>query len=197
MIRRSTWVLLLVFLLLVALAMYLQKNPIAKSTEVTATPEGWQAKVFDFTATMVKAVSMVDGLGGKLVVVRDAEGFWNLLEPALPGDSAAIQNMVNQLAGLTTLSSLEAQTAPGLLGLNPPSHIVTVDLEDGTQHILEVGLPTQIGTGYYVRVDKEELRVVGKYSLDAVIKLIGEPPLAPTPTLEPALEETPAPSEGD
>jgi len=199
MIRRSTWIILLVFFLLVALALYLQRNPISKSTEATATASGWQSSLFDFDGTMVKAVSIVDAMGGKLLVVRNAEGTWTLVEPAQEGDAAAIQTAVNQLVALTTLSNLEALTEPGLLGLTPPSYILNIDLEDGTRHVLEVGQPTPIGSGYYVRVDQTELRVVGKYILDAIIKLVGEPPLAPTPTptLIPVLEETATPVEGE
>ena len=181
MIRRTTWVILAVFVVVLGLAWYLQRNGGAEGTQATPTP-GSQP-VFDFTENEVAGLRIEAAQGEAVALVRGAGGAWTLAEPqAEATDTERADSAVQQAAGLMATTTLESAPAPEATGLDPAAYLITLDLSDGSQRLLRVGKETPIETGYYVQVDDGPVQVVSKFSLDTLIELLENPPIPPTPT---------------
>ena len=183
MIRRSTWVVLVIFAALVAVLVFWQRSKENAPAEPTSTPA--QASLFDLNADITYL--RLEKVGGAVVEMeRGEDGIWQLTWPlAEKTDVGAVQNAVTQLLSLRILTTLN--TIPGLdtIGLASPAYRILIGLDDGSQVTINVGDSTPTGSGYYVVVSGRPLYVVNKSGLDSVLKLIDSPPIEPTPTLAP------------
>ena len=190
MIRRSTWIVLVVFAALSALVIYLQKRPAPEASQLTPTPE--KSLVFGLDVNLVTGLRIIGPDGRAFYATRTSDGNWTLVEPANPNpiDSAKVESNLQQLLALQTLSRLEAPPALEAVGLVAPAHIVEIQLSDGSRHRLEVGNQTATASGYYVRVDNTELLVANKFTLDPILAMVKTTPLMPTPTPEPSQTPT-------
>jgi hypothetical protein len=202
MIRRSTLVLLVVFVALAAGAFFWQrsqeKNP---TTETTATP-GSQP-LFTFTAK-ISGLKLERTGGEMLELGRDDQGIWKLIYPPTEAtDIAAVESATGQLTSMQVLSTLEEGPSLEAVGLAKPVYRLQIDLDDGSQILMYIGNATPTGTGYYVMVTQKGMSggmsVVSKYSLDPILNLLDNPPVAQPATPEggdqnaPGLILTPAP----
>jgi hypothetical protein len=187
MIRRSTWVVLVIFAVLVAVLVFWQRSEENAPAEPTSTPA--QASLFDLNADI--SYLRLEKVGGAVVEMeRGEDGVWKLTWPlAEKTDVDAVQNAVTQLLSLRVLTTLN--TNPGLdtIGLASPTYRILIGFDDGSQMIINVGDSTPTGSGYYVVVSGRPLYVVNKSGLDSVLELIESPPIEPTPT--PTPEATP------
>ncbi len=202
MVRRSTWIVLVIFAALAGLAWYLQKNPLPVSSQVT--PTALESLVFELDANQVTGLRIVGPDGRAFSATRSTDATWKLVEPENPNpiDSSKVESNLGQLLHLQTLSQLEAPPALETVGLVSPDYLVEIQMSDGTKHRLEVGDQTPTTSGYYVRVDNTELLVANKYSLDPVLAMVKTLPLMATPTVpptqtpvEPVVTETPGNSD--
>jgi hypothetical protein len=187
MIRRSTWVVLVIFAALVAVLVFWQRSKENSPEEPTPTPE--QPSLLDLNTDITYL--RLEKVGGAMVEMELGEdGLWKLTWPlAEKTDVGAVQSAVTQLLSLRILTTLD--TIPGLdtIGLASPTYRILIGLDDGSQVIINVGDSTPTGSGYYVLVSGRPLYVINKSGLDSVLKLIDTPPIEPTPTTNP--ETTP------
>jgi len=202
MIRRSTLVLLVIFVALAAGAFFWQRSQEKKATtEATATP-GSQL-LFNFE-TQINGLHLERSSGGSLELGRDAQGAWKLISPeAEVTDIAAVESATGQLISATVLSTLEQSPSLEAAGLAKPVYRLQIDLADGNQVLVYIGNATPTSAGYYVMLTQKGMSggmlVVSKYSLDPILKLLDNPPVAQTATPEsgeqnpPSLILTPAP----
>jgi len=188
MIRRTTWVVLVIFAALVAVLVFWQRSKENAPAEPTSTPS--QASLFDLNANITYL--RLEKVGGAVVeMVRGEDGIWQLTWPeAKKTDVGAVQTAVTQILSLQILTTLN--TNPGLdtLGLASPAYRILIGLEDGSQVVINVGNSSPTGSGYYVVVSGRPLYVISKSGLDSVLKLIESPPieLTPTPEATPGIE---------
>jgi hypothetical protein len=182
MIRRTTWIFLLVFAVLLGLVWIFPriKGKIS-SSQATATPETKFLVTLD--EKNIKSLRLEDSLGKAVVLGRDANGLWTLVEPAGKQiDLAAAESGVTQLLSLPITLTLEPAFDQAAIGLSPPAYTITLDLSDGKQMVVKVGKLTPIKNGYYTQVDDGPTTVVSNYSLDAFLKMLENPPALETPT---------------
>ncbi len=182
MIRRSTWVTLAVFAVVLAFALWWTKaRPTASSeAEATPTPEPlWEVQSSD-----VAALRIDDLAEGRAVEVRRRdEGGWEVVSPqgAVLGDDV-VEMAVTWLASPVPRAVLSPGGSPADYGLDPPVARITLWLRDGSSRVLEVGGATPGGTTTYVRLPRaESVLVVSKYGLSQVLTLV-ESAFAPTET---------------
>jgi len=185
MVRRSTWIVIVIFAALAGLAWYLQKNPVLESSQ--STPKAAESYVFELDTNKVTGLRIVGPDGRVFSATRSADATWKLVEPANPNpvDSSKVESNLGQLLKLQTLSQLEAPPALEAVGLVSPDYLVEIQMSDGSKHRLEVGNQTPTTSGYYVRVDNTELLVANKYTLDSILAMVKTLPLMATPTAEP------------
>ena len=194
MIRRSTWITLLVFLVLAA-AGYGAIAYRNRRAQTHPTPSPTPNDVITFTENDIVGVE-ISGAGRKVVLQRkDTQSPWQVVQPAPQGNERPDQERINTAVfNITTLSALNAVpsgTDLNALGLLKPTYILKLRLANGKTWQAEIGKETPIGSGYYVRTNGR-LLVVEKYAVDSMSSLLNNPPLAtPTPTSTPTPAATP------
>jgi hypothetical protein len=193
MIRRSTWILLAVLALFIGAYFYLKAHPLQFYTS-TPTPT---AAVISFLInkdndTLTKVV-ITDAPGNTFQMGRDAAGNWAITKPkSAAADQSQAEAAETQFFALKVVTTLETSPSPDVIGLNPPAYTISLEFSSNRQQVLEVGGLTPTSSGYYIQLEGK-VYVVSQYSIDAVVKLLQNPPYLATPTPVPGTE-TPIPT---
>jgi hypothetical protein len=196
MVRRTTWILLLVFGLLVLFAWLFQRYQSNKTqANATASPIATVVKLYDLTDSQVVEISIVNNSGDTIGFTRDpGSSNWVIKDlPPEQADSFQIESVNSQLLSLQALDTLTQSPPLDSIGLANPAYTITMVTADGKQIITYVGALSAIGTGYYIRVDTGPVVIVDKVIMDDILKLIKEPPMLPTATPEVTGTETGTP----
>ncbi len=193
MIRRSTWALVAVFVLLLAGTLVYQRYQDQQpKAEATSTPDP-NGKLFTIDEKTIVSLR-IEGAGKAVQIGRDSSGLWTVTEPkGGPTDAGKVESAMSQLVDLGIIATLNPTTDLNVYGLGKAAYIITVGLNDGTKDVANVGSLTPTSSGYYVRLNDQTPKVVSKFSLDALLGLLENPPFQDTPT--PAAG-TPAPATG-
>lgn len=192
MIRRNTWIVLGMFVLVLAAGYYFQFGGGAGAAEATPTVSSTASEnVFEgVDATSVSSFRIEDMTGRVLQMERNPEGAWNVSEPA--GGTTNVteaETAVDEVISLRTLAPLNPMDDLGVYGLTNPAATITLSMNDGNEHVLLVGDKAPTGNGYYVKVDQNLPKIVNSSSVDSILGYLDNPPLEPTPTVE--IETTP------
>lgn len=172
MIRKQTWILLAVFIVVLAATIVLEKNPDLLKSSQTSTPsptsqammvEGWQSS--DITQ-----IEILDSQGSRLKILQTDEGQWVIDSP--DGD-AADAGIVEEIRAQITAARTTAFLDPGYdlnsVGLSIPSNTLTIRNAQGRESVIRIGELTPTGAGYYVKVDNAAPAVISKYSIDDIL----------------------------
>jgi hypothetical protein len=189
MIRRTTWIVLLMFLVVLAGLVWVQRSNQDQEPEIAPTTAN--QSLFDLQEQALTRIAVQSSDGKNLELVRPAQGEWSLTQPQnAPADSAAVQSALSQFLSSTIVSS--PGSLPGLEALNLENALYKILLvsQDGSQIVLNIGNETPTGSGYYVLASNQsQVVVVNKFGLDALLNLLENPPLLPTPAAEIELTE--------
>ena len=199
MIRRSTWIILGLFAVLLGGALFWQQTRQKNApAEPTPTP-GVQEYLFEMNGPTITAVTVQRSEDGKTLQMARLDGAWKLVQPATEfSDSPQIESAISSLLTARIIAKPSGATELEVLGLTPPAYTFVVSLDNGKQVTINVGKAAVAGTGYYVLSDARVVYLVNKAAFDTLIRMLDVPPLLPTPTPEPvllpteALTETPA-----
>jgi hypothetical protein len=192
MIRRTTWIILGVFIVVLGLAWYLQRNKPATAVQATATPG--RQYLFDIQESNIKKLEISDNQGQRVVLGRDSGGVWSLIEPkAAATDVGQAESAVTQLATLSVVNMLPATPPPVSSGLDGPTDVITLTMNSGPLQIAYIGKTTPIQNGYYAQLGKDgPVMVVNSNNVDALLQILASPPIlgTATPTGQPAITAT-------
>ena len=179
MIRRSTLVLVILFVLVAGVAVYLQKRPAASgSTQASVTPA---PALLNIVSTSVTGFQLVDK-DGQIVIKVGSGGQWNVEQPANGTITAGnIQEILSELTSMKVTVSLPAAPPEDATGLNQPSYTLTISSTTGPDRVIKVGKAPPTDIGYYVQVDQALPVVIGKYGIDRVVELLRSTRATPTP----------------
>jgi hypothetical protein len=193
MIRRSTWILLAIFLLVLAGAWGFRRYQAGRPAQATSTPS--TETLLSIEANTLANLRIEDDQGKVLVLGRDVEGLWTIVEPQSEWltDSAGVESGISQLLSLQSQFTLEMPDDLAKYGLLQPAYQITINLNGGEKHVLLVGSEAPAVSGYYVQLDGGAPRVVSKFSLDPVINMVEKPPYQATETPLPTLETSGTP----
>lgn len=185
MIRRNTWLLLILLAALVGFGFYL-KNQKAKTIS-EATPTSGPELLFNSNAGTPNDIKIDDLTGNSVEIARNSSGVWALKAPtAEAADQGSSEAAATQISSLRILSNV--QLGPDIVGLDKPSYIITIVFSGNQTHKLTVGAVTPIQDGYYVQLDTGKIQIADKQGLDALLGLLKSPPVAVTST--PAITAT-------
>jgi hypothetical protein len=194
MIRRTTWIILGLFVLLLVFAWYLQHTKANAALQATATPGN--QNLLDIAENNIASITIEDDQGNKVSLGRDDNDLWSLTEPKVDAtDVGGAESIVSQLVSLSVMSTLDPVPPPEATGLDKPADTITIQLKDGSETKIQVGKQTPIANGYYVQVDQGAVSVVSKFGIESVLKMLTEPPIQVTPT-ETGTPETATPQAG-
>ena len=182
MIKRSTWIMLLVLCLAVGAYFLVRAKKSTKQTDITPTPTGIGYLITPADGTL-QTLRINDAQKHITEMERDTSGNWVISLP-LPGpaDLSAAGAAETQIGALRIVSQLDNQLNLKDAGLDVPVYTLTLTFRGGTQHVIEIGNLTPTTSGYYVRFDKQYNYVIGQDGIDALTKLISSPPYAATET---------------
>lgn len=192
MIRRSTWAVVAIFVLLLAATLIYQRTQGQPKAVATPTVNA-NAMLFNLDEKSVVSLH-IEGAGKVVDIGRDASGSWLVNEPkGGPTDAGKVESAMSQLVNLSIVGTLNPTTDLNVYGLAKANYVITVATNDGKKDVASVGDLTPTSNGYYVRLNDQAPKVVSKYSMDALLGLLNNPPFqdTPTPTLgTPAVTET-------
>jgi hypothetical protein len=189
MVRRSTGILFVVFVVLLLGVLFWQQTK--QSEESKITPTAVQEYLFDFDAEITNLI--IESPDGKVVeMARDKDGQWALLQPENEDvDISRAETTSTQLMVLRVLAKFDQEVPEkSAVGLDKPSYVITFTLNDGSNIVVHIGDATPTDSGFYVNVDGRGVFVVEKYGLQTILDLVESPPIMPTPMV---LDTTPTP----
>lgn len=193
MIRRSTWILLGVFVLLLGLLYFLQQDGAGAPDEAALPTSAVMPNLFAFSMDEITGFRIAN-LDGLAVEAEKAGDVWQLVQPQAAAelvDQSRIEGLLAQLTGVRLLTDADINASLSALKLQYPPHRLTITLAGGGTVVVAIGDTSVTNTGYYVSVDGGEPRLVSKMALDSFLGLLEAPPLLPTPvpTVETPLDE--------
>ena len=193
MIRRSTWIVLAVFIILIATVIILQrveKNQVEEGIEIPVldTPKPIK-NLFEFPeGEAILGLTLKDVDGNLVDIQRQNESAdWVLGSPEGDADNEAINQVISQISTIQIDSALETDLELSVVGLDDPTYIMRLTLSSGKKLTAYVGDVTIAGSSYYARLAGGGPVIVSKYPVDQVVNLLTTPPIMPTPipSLEP------------
>lgn len=182
MLRRSTWAVVFLVVLVAGVMVYLWQYRQSIKEEAKSFPTLPTRYLLDPAEGDPNRIRMESTSGGVVEVALNMQDQW---EVVLPFGGMASQGDIGAL--LTTLSTtryvkeVEGLT-PSDLGLDPPAYVLTVYLKSGTKHVLEIGDKTPSESGYYTRFDGKRLLVVELSSIEGLTLMADNPPYQVIPT---------------
>ena len=185
----GTWITVLIFIGLMAAAVYLNRQKETVAAE--ATPVSGPSYLFSASVEgNPTSIEVAPAEGEAVKLLRNAENIWALELPRqAEADQGLAEAAATQLSALEILSEVDSD--PAIFGLDTPSHVISLEFANGNKHTLEVGDSTPTNSGYYVRLDKDKMMIVDLSGIDSLVQLAVTPPYLPTPTLEVTVTPTP------
>ena len=191
MIKRSTWIVLLLLVLVIGAYFFLKSRPLT-STAPTPTTLGntYLLSVADDKLVSLRITSSDQRV---TLVERDSGGNWKVSLPiAEDADQSKAEEAETQIGALQIVLKLETSPDLSAIGLDRPAYTIALKFQSGAQHTLEVGNQTPTGSGYYVRYDQGSIYVLSSDGIGSLIALVDLPPYAPTSTPIPNATVPPA-----
>jgi len=189
MIRKSTWIFVLIFLALLA-GMYLwQRKEMQAEAEATPTPGAEQEYLFNFEG-VISEVHIEQAGDQVLEMKKDEQGNWKITVPeGLETDNDVANAALASLPAIPVVTTLAQVPDLEAVGLAHPASQIEVKTSDGKAYQASIGNATPTNSGYYVLSSDRSIMIVNTYTLDALLKLVDTPPVKqPTSTPEASLQ---------
>jgi len=181
MLKRSTWILISILVLVVATYFIINANP-SKPTVSTPT-----AAVDTFLVTqsdgVLQNLHIYDEENNNFQMQRDLSKTWVIIAPTSGvADQALAGAVETQVGTLRIVTTLDPSPEASSIGLEHPAYTLELGFVNGTSHKIEVGNLTPTSSGYYVRYDGAKISVISQSGIDALLKLLSAPPFPATAT---------------
>jgi hypothetical protein len=185
MVRKQTWILLAVFVVLLGATFYLQKNPLPKAAGTTTPSATSAAPILQgWNANDIVWMELKDAQGATILMAQDSEGSWALGQDGKQKVEAGLaEEITAQIASMRPVTTLATGFDLEPVGLKTPARILTIRNKQGKQTEIHIGNVTPTGSGYYVQVDQQAPVVVEKTTVDGTLDLFQN--ALPTATPEP------------
>jgi hypothetical protein len=191
MIRKTTWIVLATFGV-VLLAAFLLNSSRDESAPVETTPMPqplWTVASEDIVGLLVEDLEA----GETIELERDPEDLWKIVSAAGSCRSRKVERAVGWLASPAPRAEIPEAADLQPFQLDEPRYRIEVRLADGSNLTFSVGREAPTGGSRYVSMaGRVGVLVVSSFGLDDVLTLHRD--LLPTPTPEPTLEPTVAPT---
>lgn len=197
MIRRSTVVYIVLLLIMAGAYYYLNNREQPADIELTLEPAGTEAaQSYLFTAEEGAPTSIrIESKAGEAVeVARGEDNAWALIQPSeAKADQAAAEAAASQVATMRIVDTVP-DVDPAIVGLQDPEYVLTIKFTDGGERTVDVGVITPTESGYYVRDTADQIVIVSRSAIDALLGILTTPPYLETPAPAPVTPEGLTPS---
>ncbi len=187
MVRRSTWIVFGVFLLVATVAIFLVRSPSSPIADANSTPAPTAAPVLIQESLAQNEIAAIKWVGSDKVTItllHEDDGSWSNPAVTQTIDPGIVEQLLSELNAMRILTALPAEYSLSDLGLETPAQSIVITMSDGSAFTLGIGSLTPIGNGNYVKYDSEPPVVVSKFAIDAVISIIEQTNAIPTPVFE-------------
>ena len=186
MIRRSTWILLAIFAVVLGGAILWSRSTSASGSTAGAEATPTLEPLWSIPTTDILGLRVEDLETGAIVELRrgDEQTPWRMVEPEeTPADASRVEWAVTALVSPRPQATLPLPDDLEPFGLAEPSLRVTVYMAGEVARGFDVGRVSPTGGVYYVTVPgRAEIVMLNEYSLSDVLSLLDELPYAPTAT---------------
>jgi hypothetical protein len=173
MIRRSTWVLLIIFLLALAGLLFLSRRPQGLKVIQDATPTAAPITFLDYTSEDVARLTIQPKGLPAFTLERSPQTLWqHLAVDPRPLDPAKVEELVATIPTLQAQSQLDAAPPDSATGLQSSPILITLEFKDGHKTTVRFGNLTPTSSGYYAQVDSGPVVVLNKTSFDNLSPLM-------------------------
>jgi hypothetical protein len=185
MIRKTTWITLCVFIILVLAALYINEQNKNVPEGVTPTPELKSILSGNDTEDIIQII-IEDASGAKIDLKLTDNGQWKFND-STPGelDQNIISERIRTIKDIEEMSPLPNPPSLEDLGLIKPAYTIRLVYKNQDQTTILIGNQTTVNNGYYIKVDNKQPQVVNKYDINPLINILTEPPVLGTPTVTP------------
>lgn len=179
MIKRSTWILLAVFFIALATAIYYSRSPLAQEKEEpAATPqprllEGW-------SNDRVYAIEFTYGERQTYRLKIGADNRWQAVGSSEPIGQGKVEELLTSLLSLQVLASLDSPNSLIATGFDQGLYRVTITDAGGIQSTIQIGQATPTNSGYYILLDDHPPVIVNKYAVDTLLVILHPDKLKPS-----------------
>ena len=193
MIRRPTVVYIILLLVLAGVYVYLNNREQPAEPEVTLEPTSQVSYLFieEGNPTLIR----IESKSGEVVeVARGQDNAWALTKPVVAkAEQGAAEAAASQITTMRILDQVP-DVDPAIVGLQDPEYVLTVEFTSGGERTAEIGVITPSESGYYVRDAEENIVIISRSAVDALLGLLTNPPYLETPTPAPTVPETGPPA---
>lgn len=176
MLKRSTLIVVGIFIILLVVAALILRNQDNVEEESELATES--SYLIEIGESEIIAMDIQDSDGSKVVVSRDTDGKWILVEPPdETADEARIESVISQASTMRTVSILDLEVDLADLGLDQPKNWIVLTLSNGEQKTAFIGDVTPTNSGYYAYSSGVPVQVVNKANVDGVLGILTEPPI--------------------
>ncbi|MEN6436608.1 MAG: DUF4340 domain-containing protein [Anaerolineaceae bacterium] len=193
MVKKSTWVVIVIFAVLVVALIMVEKFPVGP-LKGTPTPT-MQPALLD--SSLKQQIININIQGGTepFTLERAGDTWVFSKDHSVNVLQSAANEMVDVLFSLDTKSVVDPTTPMETMGLVEPSIIFTINIKDGQAQKVTIGGITPTSSGYFAQINQDQPIVISTYAVESLIRFINpEGLMAETPTPEASPKEvTPTP----
>jgi hypothetical protein len=194
MIKRTTWIAIVLLIILVGTT-FLVKNLTAGKPQETATPAVPEAFLIKEPFGTLKSIEIIDSSMNTFLMQLNGNNEWIILKPHGGSvDLAMVSETETQLNALKVISVLNEPPDLKELGLDPASFNVSLYYDSGVKKKFLIGSLTPSNNGYYLQTEDGKISIVSTSGIDAILNLLSSPPYAATLTPNPDIEVTSTPT---
>lgn len=188
MIRRPTQIMLALFAILLALAVFLQRTAILGERRQTPTATTYPKLIEGVSPAEIIRFEIEDSQAVlRFQLQKNADNQWVFNEDASKQvDQGKVQELISTLISLNVLNTIDPATALQVLGLDSPRAIITLTTSSGESKAVRIGNLAPPETGYYLQLNGNVPVIVNKFSVESLLDLLRPDHLAavtPTPML--------------
>jgi hypothetical protein len=193
MIRRNTIIVLVVFLVLLAVVIYINFNPNIQTSMgmITATPTEQPSVIGDFAIKDVVKIKYTDA-NGNATELSKLDGTKWVTAKNEEVSTAAWFEIFQYTTSLKSLGQLDNNTPLDKIGLSPAQQKITFTDNKGQSSTLLIGSSTASKDSSYIKWNNDPVKIVNSEAITAIANTFSpENLLQPTPT--PMLTSDPTP----
>jgi hypothetical protein len=183
MIKRNTLILLAVMIIMIGGFILLDQKgwvDFAMKKDQTPTPS---PLLFDMDTNNVDSVSYNTVNSNKVVIQRTEDNNWSMDFKGGIVTAGIVEQIISNLNSLKPIAVLEIAPEGSATGLDDPTHILSIKLINGIEHVIKIGNINPLQSGFYVQIDFGKVVLINKGSIESLLAIIqnAQYPLSPTP----------------
>jgi hypothetical protein len=176
MLKRSTWVWLVIFLAVLGVFLFLKYRPAPAVEESTPTAVASNYLFTEADGALIR-IRIFDRQYHIVLMERPSGGLWTLVLPTPgPADQAKAEAGATQVGALKIVDTLRSSQPLSSIGLDSPTYVMSLTFQNGIAHKLEIGDKTPSGSGYYTRLDGGTVYIVSSDGISELLNLLTTPP---------------------